>query len=226
MPSRVRAETTQGRGKSSPYVHDDDWCLDLQIAGRAASLRGIADEAHLNAKKIEWRIQCASTLEDAKIEVRTALKSVENVWHTLTSVMMSFSDGMQALLVVPLITFAIAVHALWGVGEATPQKARNRPWTNHDNGRNKGERTCLSWREAAMITLVERIADGWPCERGQVFSMARFQFLGTWESQEDWPSRLSRSEKSCPLRRGIRFQVSRVLPFAASDPIDAGNLAC
>jgi hypothetical protein len=90
VPSRVRAAVTQGRGKSSPYDHDDDWCLDIYIAGRAALLRGIADEAHLNAKKIEWRTQCASTLEDAKIEVRTALKTEEDVWHTLTSVMMSF----------------------------------------------------------------------------------------------------------------------------------------
>lgn len=98
-----------------------------------------------------------------------------------------------------------------GVGEATPQKARNRPWTNHDNGRNKGERTCLSWREAAMITLVERIADGLPCERGQVFSMARFQFLGTWEPPWKIGRPVSADQKS--LVRSEEVSGSKFLEF-------------
>lgn len=94
--------------------------FSIHFAGRARALKGTEEEARQTAQKIESRVQRSTTIESAQNEARLAWKSGENTWETLTGVMTSFSDGLQALLAVPLVTFSLALHALWISREKSP----------------------------------------------------------------------------------------------------------
>ena len=87
--------------------------FSIYFAGRARALKGTEEGARQTAQKIESRIQRASTLEAATNEARFAWKSRESTWNTLVDVMTKLSDGLTALLAVPLVTFVLALHALW-----------------------------------------------------------------------------------------------------------------
>ena len=91
--------------------------FSIYLADRASALKGTEEEARLTAQKIESRIQRSSTIESAQNEARLAWKSGEGTWDTLVGVMTNFSGGLQGLLAVPLVTFALALHALWGSRE-------------------------------------------------------------------------------------------------------------
>ncbi len=87
--------------------------FSIYFASRARTLKGTEEDARQTAQKIESRIQRSSTIESAQNEARLAWKSGESTWDTLVGVMTNFSKGLQCLLAVPLVTFALALRTLW-----------------------------------------------------------------------------------------------------------------